>query len=105
MVSGPTRTWPCSINLTAWGREAIEISIVVGRLSAQGDSTGKCCALQQQIDKQGSSTYPAHTFSHFESMHNHSEPSPAKSGHGEFVFDLGELGGGIEDPHVVEFRQ
>ena len=57
------------------------------------------------MDRQGFSTYRAHTLSHFESMHDYTKSSPAKRGYSELIFDLGELGGGIEDANVVKFRQ
>ena len=58
-------------------------------------------ANQQRTHKDALSTYRAHTFGHVKSMHDYSESSPAKRGYSQFIFDLGKLGGGIEDPHVV----
>jgi hypothetical protein len=76
-------------------------------ISKQVGSTSKyySASARSRTNRQGFSTYRAHTFSHFESMHDYTEPSAAKHSYGEFIFDLGELGGGIEDTHVVKFRQ
>jgi len=65
----------------------------------------RLCPFEERSTNKSFSTYRAHTFSHFESMHDYSESSPTKRGYSEFIFNLGKLGGGIEDPYVVEFRQ
>lgn len=81
IVSGPTRTWPCSINLTACAR----VSDVSGR-------TGRC-------------THRADGLGHLGHAHDDGKTTATKGGDGELVVDVAELGGRVEHAHVVEFGQ
>jgi len=99
---------PCSINLTAWGCKAVQLSTLCGSSLnglVQPANSALPLRIRGQIDREGFSTYRAHAFSHFESIHDYAKPSPAERSHSELIFDLGELGGGVEDAHVVKFRQ
>ena len=40
---------------------------------------------------------------HLGHTHEHSEATTTKCGHGQFIINVAELGGGVEDTDVVEF--
>lgn len=81
MVSGPTRTWPCSINFTAWR---------VGEDGGEGRRKG---------------THGADGLCHLGHGHEDGETAATKGSDGELVLDVAEFGCGVEDAHVVELAE
>jgi hypothetical protein len=51
------------------------------------------------------STHSADGLCHLGHAHENGEAAATEGGDGELVLDVGELGGGVEDAHVVELGE
>jgi hypothetical protein len=81
MVSGPTRTCPCSMNLTA------------------------CTRVSGGLPREVWRTYCADRLCHLGHAHDDGKAASTKGGDSELIVDIAELGGGGEDTHVVQLGE
>ena len=82
IVSGPTRTCPCSTNLAAWGG---------------------ACVRGRQVREKG--TYCTDCLGHFAHAHEDGEATATECGDGELVVDVAEFCLRREDADVVELGE